>query len=61
MLSNYSLVFESGTLTVMRAPLVIKATDATRIVGAPNPSNHGETLTVSCGRCERLRTANLAA
>ncbi|MCS6880926.1 MAG: MBG domain-containing protein [Oscillochloridaceae bacterium] len=36
--ARYTLNFEPGTLTVTRAPLTVTANDATRRVGAPNPT-----------------------
>ncbi len=36
--ARYELTFAPGTLTVTRAPLTVTANDATRRVGAPNPT-----------------------
>jgi hypothetical protein len=37
-LSNYSIAYLAGTLTVIPAPLTITASDATIVAGQPNPS-----------------------
>ena len=36
--TNYELVYESGVLTVTKAPLAAKVNDATKIYGSPNPT-----------------------
>lgn len=41
---NYAITFGNGTLTVSRAPLAVKAADASRVYGDPNPAFTG-TLT----------------
>ncbi len=41
--ANYDIIFVDGTLTVEQAPLVIKADDAVRRIGDPDPD-----FTISC-------------
>src|SRR5204862_643874 len=36
--NNYNISYHDGTLTVGRASLLVKANDASRVFGAPNPT-----------------------
>ncbi|HZS27820.1 MAG TPA: MBG domain-containing protein, partial [Candidatus Angelobacter sp.] len=48
-LANYTLVINSGTLTISPAPLVVTAANASRLYGDPNPAFTGTIIGVKNG------------